>query len=213
MAGLVTTGGTVRWIVFVAVVGSLMACSAEPRPPGADSGRALAPAPVGAAAASGSSSSDDDGCDLDSTRAHPAPLALVREFVERDARGEFAKGSEWLPGAVRCPGHLPGPDAFMAIDTMEVLTGEAVVTPDSARVPVRYSVLGEASPLHFALAGSVLLDTFVVARTAYGWRVVSPDMPMRIQAAVAAGWDDMLGDSIRTRLRAAADSARDARRP
>jgi hypothetical protein len=199
----------VRAFVLATLLSFASACTAEPRAPASVGTSAASSA--GSGASSTPPSSTDDDCGLDSTRAHPEPLALVREFVERDGRGEFARGSTWLSGAVLCPEHLPGPDAFVAIDTMEVLTGAAVVTADSARVPVRYALLGEASPLRFDAAPSVVVDTFLVARTSYGWRVVSPDMPMRIRAAVAAGWSDVLPDSVRTALRAAASSTRAAR--
>ena len=154
----------------------------------------------------------EEGCDLDSTVAHPDALALVREFVARDGAGEFAMGSNWLGGAVLCPGHLPGPDSFTAIDTVEVLAERAVLKADSAWVPVRYVRLGIASANFFerATEGELGVDTFLVVRTAAGWRVDSPAMPMQIRASVAAEWQ-WLGDSTRALVRTALESSRKAR--
>ncbi|HEX2719031.1 MAG TPA: hypothetical protein VHM67_15285, partial [Gemmatimonadaceae bacterium] len=150
----------------------------------------------------------DSDCGLDSTPAHPEPVALVREFVDRDGRAEFARGSDWLVNAVLCPGHLPGPDSFVAIDTAVLLTAGIQVASDTAWVPVRYEVLGEASPLGFDPAPATLVDTFLVTRTSAGWRVVAPNMPMRIRATVATEWRELLSDSLRAVIRNAADASR-----
>ena len=171
--------------VFGIAVSALAACQSEARP-AADSPAAGATKTTGAASSPESSvtaarypmysSLADDDCGLDSTDAHPDPIALVRHFIERDGRGEFAEGSAWLSTAVLCPGHLPGPDAFTAIDTMEVLADGSTIASDSAWIPVRYHLLGEASPLAFDPAPATVIDTFLVQRTRYGWRVVAPSM-------------------------------------
>lgn len=201
-----------RFAALVVLTLSLHGCRPDAQPQRAsDTARAAAGADSAGSRSdpyANYSKLEDEDCGLDSSRAHPEPVALVREFVDRDGRGEFANGGSWLSGAVLCPGHLPGPDAFVAIDTMEVQTGSARVLSDSAWVPVRYGLLGEASPIHFDRAPRALVDTFLVVRTTYGWRVVAPSMPMRIRASVAAGWTDVLPDSIRAALRSAADSAR-----
>ena len=208
----------VRPCFLVAIFTVLGACRGErrqsaeaPLPP------SVAPSASAASAAPSTATVDwyrnpSEGCDFDTTRAHPDALALVREFVDRDARGEYALGSEWLPGAVVCPGQLPGPDGFTAIDTVEVLSAQAILRADSAWVPVRYELLGDASALVFqpTEVARTRVDTFVVARTAYGWRVVAPDMPMRIRASVALQWN-WLADSTKSKLRRAAESARAAR--
>jgi len=208
----------VRPYFLVAILTVLGACRGEPR----RSAEAPLPPPVAPSASAASAApstatvdwyrNPSEGCDFDTTRAHPDALALVREFVDRDGRGEYALGSEWLPGAVLCPGQLPGPDSFTAIDTVEVLSAQAILRADSAWVPVRYELLGDASALVFqpTEVPRTRVDTLVVARTAYGWRVVSPDMPMRIRASVALQWN-WLADSTKSKLRRAAESARATR--
>ena len=155
-----------------------------------------------------------EDCGTDTTAGHPDPVALVREFVERDSRGEGAwptANSAWRPDPLLCPAHLGGPDAFEPIDTMYVLETEAVVRADTAWVPVRYMLLGHAADVTFEPAKTpVVVDTFVVARMPFGWRVHSPSQPFRIRAAVAMdeAVNETMSDSIRTLLRAAAAASR-----
>jgi hypothetical protein len=89
-----------RFGLHITLLTTLVACS----PDGQQTGEQLpAPAvapdsatPLGSAARpvdpyANYSKLEDPDCDLDPARAHPEPLALVREFVDRDGRGEFAK--------------------------------------------------------------------------------------------------------------------------
>ncbi len=154
-------------------------------------------------------------CGTDSTPGHPDPVALVREFVERDSRGEGAwpdaRADAWRPVSLLCPDHVGGPDAFEPIDTMYVLESQAVVRGDTAWVPVRYMLLGVADNTFFEPTKTpVVVDTFVVARMPFGWRVHSPSQPFRIRVAVATDTaiNPGMSDSLRTVLRAAAAASR-----
>ena len=127
--------------------------------------RSTSPGPADSAAAA---ASDTAGCELAAAPAHADGEALVREFVRRDAAGEFTAASPWFTGAVDCPGHEPAPDAAtMARDPRVRVLSRAA---DSVRAEVRWERLsvGEAE------RPGTEVDTLTAVRTPYGWRVRSP---------------------------------------
>jgi hypothetical protein len=112
--------------------------------------------------------SDTAGCELAAVSAHPDGEALLREFVRRDAAGQFTTASPWFAAAVDCPGHEAAPAAVtMARDPLVRVISRAA---DSIRAEVRWDrlMVGDA-----AVPGSEV-DTLTAVRTPFGWRVRSP---------------------------------------
>lgn len=124
-----------------------------------------------------------EGCDFDTTAAHPDADALLREYVARDAAGQFLQTDAWFAGAVECPGHEPGPDAFTVIDgyTVAPLARGA----DTVRVAVTSTVAGVMDAAGFRAEPGVVVDTVAAIRTPYGWRIGSPALRQRVLRAVA----------------------------
>ena len=173
------------WLVL-----AVLACQSKaPRPAArsqpADSIIALAPSDTG------------DRCGFVPAAAHPDPLGLVRDLAARDARGAFLEAAAWLDTAYLCPLHLPGPDAY------QLTSGSAVRPPRIdgafARIPVQYVVIGSSSyevPDSVTRAEGVMegfkpllaevrTDTVTLVRTVYGWRIVQPAPPERLDARTA----------------------------
>jgi hypothetical protein len=111
---------------------------------------------------------DTVGCELAAAPAHPDGEALVREFVRRDAAGEFTAGSAWFATAVDCPGHEAAPDAAtLARDPRVRVIGRAA---DSVSAEVRW----ERVMVGDVVVPGTEVDTLTAVRTPYGWRVRSP---------------------------------------
>ena len=117
---------------------------------------------------------DTAGCELAAAPAHPDGEALLREFVRRDAAGEFTRTSAWFAAAVDCPGHEPAPDAAtMARDPRIEVIARA---PDSLRAEVRWERLSIGD----AFVPGPEIDTLTAVRTPYGWRIRSPALTPHI---------------------------------
>ena len=99
-------------------------------------------------------------------------MALIAEFVRRDAAGDFRQSNEWFDGAVDCPGREPAPDV-----AIEAAGYELVPLPtigDTARAEVRWTRLGYVSAVGSKEALGLEVDTLYATRTAFGWRIRSP---------------------------------------
>jgi hypothetical protein len=117
----------------------------------------------------------DSTCAVDRSPAHPEPAALVREYATRnDSLGFFVgdnkPNDDWLLRAAECPGHLGGADgvgivAQYRIDSLRVLG-------DSGWFVVVYKGVG-AFDANDGLRGQTFtrVDTQVVVRTPFGWRL------------------------------------------
>jgi hypothetical protein len=126
-------------------------------------------------------------CGFDSTVVWNDPVALVKEFVQRDGDGEFLAPNTWFNSAVDCPGHEEEPESL-------VVVGKTTITPlasraDTARVEVSYTRLGSAQTdpgdqLFEPDSGS-FADTITVSRSRFGWRIASPADAQRVSAASA----------------------------
>ena len=150
--------------VWVCAVGLLAAGCADRHAPDARESRA----PAGAVAL------DTVGCELAVAPAHPDGEALVREFVRRDAAGEFTAASAWFASAVDCPGHEQAPDAAtMARHPRVRLIAR---TADSLRAEVQWERLSVGD----AQMPGTEIDTLAAVRTPYGWRVRSPALDPHI---------------------------------
>ena len=135
----------------------------------------------------------DDGLDLDAIAEecdfvaesrHPDPIQLVREFLLRDAEGEFLRPESWLPTATLCPGSIPSFDAATLIEGFEI--GPVALDPDTVRVPVTYERVGDMTAgLIFEYTPRIETDTVTVVRTRYGWRIDGPEWRWQVSAHVA----------------------------
>jgi hypothetical protein len=175
---------------------AVVACQAKephqaPNPPPAAS-QALADSIITLSA-----SDTGDHCGFIATRANPDPLALVRELVVRDSRGQFLQTNPWLDTAYLCPAHLPGPDAYQLVTASAIRPSR--IEGAFAKVPVSYVVIGVSSydvPDSVTrtqgvmegfkpLLAEIETDTVLLVRTEFGWRVVQPGPPERLEATGA----------------------------
>ena len=111
-------------------------------------------------------------CQFDSTATHADPEALVREFVARDEKGAFFARDAWLASAVECPGREPGADSYAIVLAAQVVPISTI--GDSARVGVRYHLIGTADANGFRPDMRKVTDTLKVNRTRFGWRLSTP---------------------------------------
>jgi hypothetical protein len=132
--------------------------------------------------------------------ANSTPLALVEEYLRRDARGEFAAVSDWLAEVAMFG--LRGWDAMTVINGYEITATEA--TANTARITVQYDVIGgfvsagpDGVPL-WSLADSVEQQTFVVVRTGRGFRLSGP--PLKPHLSARAVLERTLPDEYRRAL-------------
>jgi hypothetical protein len=118
----------------------------------------------------------DDGCDMVRTQAHPDPAELVREYVRRDGEGQFLEPDDWFTSALACPARV------RRHNDATLVAGYAVMPrsqgADTARIGVTYQRLGDldrgGSGSRFLSRKGMEVDTFVVVRTAAGWRIAAP---------------------------------------
>lgn len=110
----------------------------------------------------------DSTCGFVRTAAHPEAEALVREFVRRDANGEFLQSSDWFTRAVDCPGHEGAPDVPTVVRGYKL----SIVYRDSAelRAEVTWDVIGKGD----AMKSTTEVDLVRAIHTPFGWRVASP---------------------------------------
>jgi hypothetical protein len=172
-----------RVAVFVAL---LPACSAPEQSSRGDSDttRALSSAVVSIA------SEADTSCEFVRVKAHPSADSLIAEFLRRDAVGQFLQTDSWFAGAVECPGHEPGPDAYTVI--ADFRTRDLDRTAASLAVEVTSRRLGfvEASGGFRADSGQPV-DTVRAIRTEYGWRVAAPSLRQFVSESVARARGDL----------------------
>ncbi len=170
---------------------------------------AVPSAPMVAAAEPASDSADedsDDDCGLLPVSLNPDPIALVRHYVELDKAGHFLETTPYTDSLYLCPNHLSGPDAFTVISGSDVQPMKA--SDSVAQVLVRSQRIGEiaqdSAGFAFTRNPGTELDTFVVRRTAFGWRIESPELPDRVLASSVLAKPDRfhLRSAVRDSLRA-----------
>ena len=154
---------------------AIVACSKE------DS--AAKPAPAVAKAPDPWFLRPDEQCRFDSTANHADPESLVREFVQRDVQGTFLGRDAWLDSAVECPGRERAGDGYSVVADAEVVPGRTA--GDSAKVGVRYTLVGTADANGFRPDMRIVTDTVTVARTRFGWRMVTPSPAAHVLVDVA----------------------------
>jgi len=117
-------------------------------------------------------------CATSRTRAHDDPAALLREYVQRDAAGEFLRRSDWFEGAVDCPAReADGSSTFgivaeVAVDTVSV--GDTVAALLARARRVGYVAGAGTNRARFDAAPGGVMTVVRARRTPWGWRIVSP---------------------------------------
>jgi hypothetical protein len=119
--------------------------------------------------------SPDNHCAFDSTANHSDAAGLVREYVQRDVQGAFLRSDAWFNSAVECPGHERSASDYIVVASSDVVP--ITESGDSARVGVRYRLLGAASPDGYRPDLKTVTDTVKLARTRFGWRIVHAPTP------------------------------------
>ena len=119
--------------------------------------------------------SADSRCGFDSTANHSDAMQLVREFVQRDQQGAFLRSDPWFDAAVECPANERSPSEYTVVASSEVVPLRA--GGDSARIGIRYRLLGAASPDGYRPDLKTVVDTVKLARTRFGWRIVRAPAP------------------------------------
>ena len=117
----------------------------------------------------------DSRCGFDTTAHFSDPADLVREFVQRDELGAFLRPDPHFDAAVECPARERSPSDYVVVAASEVVPIR--VSGDSARIGVRYRLLGAASPDGYRPDLRTVLDTVKLARTRFGWRIVNAPAP------------------------------------
>jgi hypothetical protein len=144
-------------------------------------------------------------CGLVRVNAYPDPGVLVQTYVQRDGAGEFVQHTAWLDTAYECPHQLPAGRPFA------VVAFRAAVAPldhadSSARYTVQSEQLGVVTPdtggAGYVVQRDTKVDTAVVVRTAFGWRLVAPMPPTNVVAAeiLSARLQALLKPGARTAL-------------
>ena len=175
-----TTGG-IRVIGAVLVVAVLAACGRDassresagaPRATGSiDSGHTVSNvSPVDAV----------DDCGLLHAERFTEPLELARYYVDHDSAGVFLETTPVTDSVYLCPNHLPGPDAFTVVkDTRLRLLARTDTSAEVEFAGVAAGTVGSDSTDHRYLTPkpAAIVDTFRLVKTAYGWRIDSPQLP------------------------------------
>jgi hypothetical protein len=122
------------------------------------------------ASCSGAGTAARDSRQQEAVVADSAALALVEEYLSRDASGELARDNEWLDKFAR--------HAFYGSDFMSIISGYKIAAAetrgDTTFVTVHYDVIGGVSvpgptlEPRWTLTDSVQLQELVVVRTEEG---------------------------------------------
>jgi hypothetical protein len=120
---------------------------------------------------------NDPSCNFKKVSIMGSPERIVKQFVDKDSRGEFIGANPTGLDLALCPGGLRAPD----VASIKVISGYKIenyqVKTDTAEVNVRYDVLGTLSvggPNHdmntFDSDAKEESVKFELAKTPYGWR-------------------------------------------
>ena len=140
-----------------------------------------------AVADSQASSPNRDLWCTDTTPKHPDPGKLIRDYVRRDAGGEFLATNKFWSSATEC---ASGGSEFAQVITSYTIDSLGI-RADTARFAVRYHFLGDLvqGPSGFAPKVRTETDTFVVIHRPYGWRIVGHhEMPILMRHAAQRFW-------------------------
>ncbi len=173
-------GGCVRYSLSIIALIALVGCG------GHETSNTPATGSRPAVADSGASQAKTILC-RDTMPNHPDPGKLVREYVRRDATGEFLSTNAFWVSATECA--EGGPDVARVIISFTI--DSLGIRADTARFAVTYHFLGDLlqGPVGFAAKVRTQTDTFVVIHRPYGWRIVGPHgMPILMRDAARRFW-------------------------
>jgi hypothetical protein len=170
-----------RFGVLVVAIASLAACdrnTATRNNP--DAPRATVAIDSARAVSNTSPVDTTDDCGLLHTARFMEPLELARYYVDHDSAGVFLETTPVTDSVYLCPNHLPGPDEFTVVK--ETRLRLLLRTDTSAAVEfagVSAGTVSADSTDHRYLTPKprVIADTFRLVKTAYGWRIDSPQLP------------------------------------
>lgn len=118
--------------------------------------------------------------------ASPA-IQLVKEYTERDAKGERLRTNPWFLDVVAWPDE-PGYDSYTVISGYEVTPLSA--DSSTARVRVDYRRVGYvrttgARSVEFDQSIATELRVFTVALSDNGWRIIAPQIEQHVLVEAA----------------------------
>jgi len=194
-----------RLLVLCVAVLLLQSCRERPSGRGTDSPAVRASLAESTSAIAGGNDAawQDPSCDTDTAQAHPSAGVLVREYLVRNDSLGFTTGASeeneaWLLGAAECPGHLGGTDGIVVVSSYGLDSLLAGI--DSAQYLVSYHVIGGADPdgsgrWRFHAGQRLRLDTLVLVRSPYGWRIGGdPTDPLMSPSAIARRYEFSIPD-------------------
>jgi hypothetical protein len=195
-----------RQVSIVATAFALTAaCANERARVEADTGRGAPAAARAAPDASQSAASlpyyldASEGCGLLKTALFPEPVPLVQHYVTLDHDARFLQTDPATDSVYVCPDHLPGPDEFTVVTRSDVepLSRTDSVANDLVRSQRLGTMTQDSVGFVFVRDPGVVVDTFVVLHTPFGWRIESPQLPDRVLGSA------VLADTERFHLRPA----------
>jgi hypothetical protein len=122
---------------------------------------------------------DAEGCGFLRAQRFQDPLELARYYAEKDSAGVFLGTSPVADSVYLCPGHLPGPDAFMVVkDTKLRMLFQTDTTADVefAALSPGYVTSDTSNHMELVPGPEAIVDTYHLVKTQYGWRVESPQL-------------------------------------
>jgi hypothetical protein len=144
--------------------------------------------------------SGGDDCGLVREQRYPDALALVRDYLRSDTGADYGDTERFV-----CPDYAVGSDESRVVSYLGLESLSANM--DTARFLVRSERDGyvrwdsTGGIKNFVSDHAMLLDTFVVIRTDYGWRIAAPRPNDDVSPSAAIGHyqrlDSMSRDSLR----------------
>ena len=166
---------------FLLAIACVVACDRESMPgKNAEPPRVEKPIAAVVAAATPWYLDDAEGCDFLRAQRFRDPLELARYYVEHDSAGVFLGTSPVTDSVYLCPGHLPGPDAFVVVkDTkLRVLfQTDTTAEVEFAGLTAGYVTSDTTNHMKLVPGPAAIVDTFHLVKTQYGWRIESPQLP------------------------------------
>ena len=165
---------------FLLAIACVVACDRESTPgKNAEPPRVEKPIAAVVAAVTPWYLDDAEGCDFLRAQRFQDPLELARYYVEHDSAGVFLGTSPVTDSVYLCPGHLPGPDAFVVVkDTkLRVLfQTDTTAEVEFAGLTAGYVTSDTTNHMILVPGPKAIVDTFHLVKTQFGWRVESPQL-------------------------------------
>ena len=165
---------------FLLAIACVVACDRESTPgKNAEPPRVEKPIAAVAAGATPWYLDDAEGCGFLRAQRFQDPLELARYYVEHDSAGVFLGTSPVTDSVYLCPGHLPGPDAFVVVkDTkLRVLfQTDTTAEVEFAGLTAGYVTSDTTNHMILVPGPKAIVDTFHLVKTQFGWRVESPQL-------------------------------------